>query len=330
MNYQDRVYGEIEISEAVVLNLINSPSIQRLKGVCQHGHFEPYFPNTTFSRFEHSVGVFLLLKKFGAPLKEQIAGLLHDVSHTVFSHVADYVFSDGSGAKQNFQDDELEGFIQRSEIPDILLKYGIDYKEILDDSKFPLKEKELPDLCADRIDYFLREILSTKKGDQKDINDFVSNFKIVDDFWVFKDKETAKKYAYLFVDINNFFWSGIETGVMFKTMGDLIKYAIGKKVIIRDDLFTTDKEVWEKIRNAGKEDKNLALLIDRADNKYVYIEGDKNNYDLYSPCKSRVVDPLFMEKGQLKRVSDIDEDFAEMKIKYSKPKEYYIKFLQKR
>ncbi len=108
MLYKDKIYGQTEISEPVVLELINSPSMQRLKGVSQHGHFEPYFPNTAFSRFEHSLGVFILLKKFGAGLPEQIAGLLRDVSHTAFSHVADYVFSDGSGEKQNFQDDELE------------------------------------------------------------------------------------------------------------------------------------------------------------------------------------------------------------------------------
>ena len=34
----------------------------------------------------------LLIKKLGGSVEEQIAGLLHDVSHTAFSHVIDYVF----------------------------------------------------------------------------------------------------------------------------------------------------------------------------------------------------------------------------------------------
>ena len=33
----------------------------------------------------------MLLAKKGASLTEQIAGLIHDVSHTVFSHVIDRV-----------------------------------------------------------------------------------------------------------------------------------------------------------------------------------------------------------------------------------------------
>jgi len=70
MEYQDRIYGTTEINEPVILDLIKSSSIQRMKGVEQHGYFEPYFPGNAFSRFEHSLGVFILLKNFGAPLLE--------------------------------------------------------------------------------------------------------------------------------------------------------------------------------------------------------------------------------------------------------------------
>ncbi len=330
MKYQDRVYGTVEINEPVILDLIESPSIQRMKGVDQHGYFEPYFPGTAYSRFEHSLGVFILLKRFGATLLEQIAGLLHDVSHTVFSHVADYVFSNGSGAKQNFQDDCFEEFIGNSELPEILKKHGIDYKDILDDSKFPLKEKELPDLCADRIDYFLRELKVTDKASQEEIDEFLDNLKIVDDLWVFKSRETAGKYARLFLEINNWFWSGLETAVMFKTTGDLVKYAVDKKVLTKEDLFTTDEEAWAKIRPATDEDDDLKFLVDRADNKFEYKAQNSEDYDLHTFCKSRVVDPLFLEGGTLKRVSEIDQEFLKVKQKYSKPKEYYIKFLERR
>lgn len=330
MKYRDKIYGEVDINEPVILDLINCPSMQRLKGISQHGHFEPFFPGTVFSRFEHSLGVFVLLKKFNAPLLEQVAGLLHDVSHTVFSHVADYVFYDGSGVHQNFQDDELENFIEKSELPEILKKHGINWKEVLDESKFPLKEKDLPDLCADRIDYFLREAKNLGKATQAEIDGFLHDFTIIDGFWIFKTKELAKKYALLFLDINNFFWSGLETGVMFKTMGELIKYAIDKKIISYEDLFTTDKQVWEKVRSKAKKDEKLALLVERADNKYVYKSSNKNDYDLHALCKSRVVDPLFLDNEKLKRLSEADKSFAELKREYSKPKEHYIKFLERR
>jgi len=330
MKYHDRIYGTIEINEPVILDLIESPSVQRMKGVDQHGYFEPYFPGTAYSRFEHSLGVFILLKKFGASLLEQIAGLIHDVSHTVFSHVADYVYSNGSGEKQNFQDEVFEEFIEKSEIPEFFKKYKINYKDILDDSRFPLKEKELPDLCADRIDYFLRESKVTNKATQKEIDEFVDNFTIIDNLWVFKDKNLAKKYAYLFLEINNWFWSGVESAVMFKSTGDLVKYAIDKKILTKEDLFTTDEAVWAKIRPAVEEDDNLKSLVDRANNKFKYKSYSRDDYDLHALCKSRVVDPLFLEDKILKRVSEIDSEFFKLKEKYSKPKEYYIKFLERK
>lgn len=330
MKYQDKVYGTTKIDEPVILDLIKAPSLQRMKGVDQHGHFEPYFPGTAYSRFEHSLGVFILLKNFGAPLLEQISGLLHDVSHTVFSHVADYVFNDGSGEKQNFQDDCFEEFIEKSEIPEILKKHKIYYKDILNDSKFPLKEKELPELCADRIDYFLRELGGTKKATQKEINEFLDNLTIINNLWVFRDRELAQKYAYLFLEINNWFWSGIETAVMFKTMGELVKHTIKKNILTKEDLFTTDKEVWVKIRSAADKDEDLKLLVDRADNKFEYKLCDEDDYDLHALCKSRVVNPLFLENSNLKRLSEVDSIFFKLKEKYSKPKEYYIKFLERR
>ena len=330
MKYQDRIYGAIQINEPVILDLIESSNLQRMKGIDQHGYFEPYFPGTRYSRFEHSLGVFILLRKFGAPLLEQIAGVLHDVSHTVFSHVADYVFSNGSGEKQTFQDDCFEEFVNRSRIPEILKKYKIDYKTLFDDTKFSLKEKELPDLCADRIDYFLRELRVTNKATQEEIDEFIENLIIINNLWVFKDRNLAKKYAYLFLEINNWFWSGLESAVMFKTSGDLLKYALAKKILIKDDLFTIDEEVLAKIKFATDKDDHLKLLFDRANNKFKFKSSNKNNYDLHSLCKSRVVDPLFLENKKLKRVSEIDPEFLKLKEKYSKPKEYYIKFLERR
>jgi HD superfamily phosphohydrolase len=326
MIYKDRIYGKVNIEEPVILDLIKCPSLQRMKGVDQHGHFEPHFPGTAYNRFEHSLGVYILLKKFGVPLLEQIAGLLHDVSHTVFSHVADYIYGSGSGEEQNFQDKCHQEFIENSEIPKILKKYKINYKEILDDEKFLLKERELPELCADRIDYFLRELCVTKKATLKEIREFINNFVIIDNFWVFRKKDLAKKYTYSFLEMNNWFWSGIQSAVMFKTTAELLKYALKKKIINKNDLFTTDEEVWRKIRPIAKKDKKLKFLIERADNEIKYKLSSKDNYDLYAQSKSRVVDPLFLQGKSLKRVSEIDSKFLKLKKKHSKPKEYYIKF----
>lgn len=125
MNYSDRIYGKFAITEPIVLELIARRPLQRLKGIDQAGYFEPHFPGTSFSRFEHSLGVFLLLRKYGAPLPEQLAGLIHDVSHAAFSHCIDYVFPEGSQKIHSYQDAIFADFVNASEIPGVLKKCSI-------------------------------------------------------------------------------------------------------------------------------------------------------------------------------------------------------------
>ena len=86
----DSIYGE-HIVEGVLEELIVSKPVQRLKGIHQGG--ASYLVNEKWdvTRFDHSIGVMLLIKALGGSLEEQIAGLLHDVSYTAFSHVIDFV-----------------------------------------------------------------------------------------------------------------------------------------------------------------------------------------------------------------------------------------------
>ncbi len=103
MIIKDRVYGIFKVTSPVILELIKSPSLLRLKKIAQYGVPDKYYHLRGYSRYEHSLGVMLLLKKLGASEKEQIAGLLHDISHTAFSHLVDWVLDQGD--KEIFQDD---------------------------------------------------------------------------------------------------------------------------------------------------------------------------------------------------------------------------------
>src|SRR3989344_6307050 len=133
MKYADRVYGNFEIEEPAILGLINSETFQRLKDIDQMGYFEPHFHGTAHSRLEHSIGVYLLLKMYGAPLEEQIAGLIHDVSHSAFSHCIDYVLDAGSEKEHNHQDNIFDEFVRTTQIPEIIKKYGFDPDYIFND-----------------------------------------------------------------------------------------------------------------------------------------------------------------------------------------------------
>ena len=331
MKYKDLIFGNVTISEPVILDLLKTPTLQRLKDIDNAG-YKPLWAKpkgilsqADYSRFSHSVGVYLLLHEYEAPFKEQLAGLLHDVSHSAFSHCIDYVLDSGSQKTHSHQDNIHEHYVKGTEIPGILNRYGFDIDYILNDKNFPLKEKSLPDLCADRLEYSMRGALIFKECTKKQIEYFLKNLTVLDKNWVFKNFRAARKYAKLFARLNTIYYSGVHSAVMFRAVGDYLKYALSKKYITARDLYTTDTAVLKKIAIRLKKDERLRLLYDRLNNK-VPFRNDTKDYDAQVFCKSRVVDPLCLVNGELKRVSQADPYWKEVVEKQSSPKEYFLKF----
>ncbi len=325
MIYSDRIYGKVKIENPAILELIDTPTFQRLRGIQQAGYFEPHFSGAAFSRFEHSLGVFILLKKFGAHLEEQIAGLIHDASHAVFSHCIDYALGAGSEKEQDHQDKIFEKFIRKTEIPAVLKSYRMDLDFILNDKNFPLKEKSLPDLCADRLDYSLRDGFMIKMITLKDVDYFLNNLFIKNNFWVFRNFRGAKKFTNFFLRINRVYYAGLPSALMFRTVGDYLRHALKKKYISEKDLYTTDQKVLKEVNRYLKCDSRLRVLWLRMNNK-VKFKIDPQNFNAHVFCKSRAVNPLFEDKGIIKRISEVDKKWAEVIRKESRPKEYFIKF----
>ena len=136
MRFIDPVYGTEEVTEPVLLELLKTPALERLKHIDQVGFFDGFFKGgTSYTRYEHSVGCLMLLRRFNASLEEQIAGLIHDVSHSAFSHCIDYVLEEGSQTEHSHQDNIFEEYVHSTTIPDILTRYGFDVEYILNEKK---------------------------------------------------------------------------------------------------------------------------------------------------------------------------------------------------
>lgn len=326
MIYTDPIYGTVEIHEPIILDIIQSPTFQRLKGIEQGWYYEPYFPETKkHSRFDHSIGVYLLLKKYWASLEEQISWLIHDVSHGTFSHCLDYVFTQENQKKQDHQDNIFESFIKKTDIADILKQYNLDIDYIIDDTHFPLKETTLPDICADRIDYILRDAFCNWEISSAEIFSLLDHLITKDNTWIFTDLESAKTYAEIFHRTNEKYYSGIESALMHQTVGYCLKHAWEKWYLHMDDFYTTDQQVLDKITAHIATDDQLNIYWQRMNNKIPYTN-DPNDFDYNVFCKSRVVDPLFMDGNDVKKISDIDDERKITVQTKTPPKEYFLKF----
>ena len=82
---------------AFLIEYANVPEMQRLKGIsmvsaCEHTKLIPY--KFFHTRYEHSLGVALIVWHFTKDKKQAIAGLYHDIATPSFSHVVDYLHGD--------------------------------------------------------------------------------------------------------------------------------------------------------------------------------------------------------------------------------------------
>lgn len=303
MKISDVIYGKIEINDPVLVELIDSKPLQRIKKVNQAGT-QLVEPHRTSTRYDHCVGVMILLRKFNASLEEQIGGLLHDVPHTAFSHAADFVFKERES--QGYHERFLEKIVFESEIPGILRKYKIDPEFVTNDENFSLLEQPIPNLCADRIDYILRDMVGDKVYDQKAVDQILSNLVVVGKIFALKEPKIALKFARDFMGQALHSYNGARTLTAFEIMGELIRDCFNKGILVEDDLFTTDDEVLEKIRKS--KDQNIKKLLNLL-NPNLVVEFNDEDYDYETRGKVRYIDPPVKVGKSTKTLTSLMPEF---------------------
>ncbi len=299
MTYTDNIYGTIEIDDPVIVDLINSEPLQRLKDINQYGASFYRFPHLTTNRFEHSVGVYIVLKQLGASLPEQIVGLLHDIPHTAFSHVTDIVFEDVS---QTFHEKFQEKVIFDSDIPAILKRHGLSIWPLLRKSNFHLAERDLPDLCADRIDYFFRDCVVDNQLDLTLAQSIWKDMTVVDGEIVFTDPKLARDCAVYYREANQKLWANPLQSALYFLLATGIKLALEERIVTFDELFTTDKIVYDKMASSGNPQITKLLY----DMEHITIKEDAVDYDYHVKPKVRIVDPWVLTPTGKERISHLD------------------------
>ncbi len=322
MIYTDRIYGKHEIKDKLILDIIKTKEMQRLKGVNQYGSLKYLDPKWNTTRFEHCLGVYLLLKILNASREEQIAGLLHDIPHTAFSHDIDYVFN--KHTSQEYHHDFHEKIVKNSEIAKILKKNNIDVDFILNEENFKLLERPIPDLCADRLDYLMRDAFVCSVIDLKTVKTFFDSFVVKNNEITINNLETAKEAAMVYIKMNATLWTNpLQSGIA-QMFADAVKIAMDQGFVNEDDLFTTDDYLLNKLKNSN--DKKILFKLSLL-NKDSITEGTKQEHDLFIKSKLRYIDPKYIEDDKIKKLSENDEEFAQKLEKFKKTinNGFYIK-----
>lgn len=102
--FKDPVHRYVHVREELIWDLINSPEFQRLRRIKQLGTSYLTFHGGEHSRFNHSLGVYEIMRRILETFEGRIhlseeekvlclcAALLHDIGHGPFSHSFEKVF----------------------------------------------------------------------------------------------------------------------------------------------------------------------------------------------------------------------------------------------
>lgn len=325
------LYGDLTITEPIILEIIQHPVFERLKNIRQYGVTHYAQQEYEYTRYQHSLGVFYLTKKFGAPLEEQVAALLHDISHTVFSHVGDIFFnSNYQTGKTSYQDDIHQWYIEKSGIIEVLKKYGYERVCCLENKNLqPCFDQILPNLCADRIEYNLAGGFIDNLITKEEIFNIINDLYFVNKKWFFKNIITARKFGLLSIKLSELRWGATWDNYVSFNASQAMKQACSLKIIDYNDIhFSTDENVWQKLITS--KDEQIIRSINRIKNyKNSFVICSEELSDIHLIGKFSGTDPLVKVEQSIVPLSSMDDAYKKEfdRVKKIISHGSYIKFV---
>lgn len=311
MNYQDSVYGSQVISEPVLLALMETAALNRLKGILQHGITGLIGLTDKTTRFDHSVGAMLLVRQVSGSLEEQIAALLHDVSHTAFSHVIDYVV-DGHD-DQSYHEEIKEAYLAQTDIPVTLSKFGYDWQNFLHEDDYPILEQPSPRLCADRVDYFLRDAQSLGLATDEEIAFGLDSLVVANGRMALNNQQAAHWFAYTYIQADDKSWANFREVGLYEVTARAIKRALEIGLITEADFMMADAAFWQKLQQSQDAELQDWLSLVSLDTHFAW---DDANPTFRVSTKLRAIDPDVLVDGELRPYSTLNPQFAQHRNHY--------------
>ena len=302
-----------------IIEYANVPDMQRLKGIsmvsaCEHTKLIPY--KFFHTRYEHSLGVALIIWHFTKDKKQTIAGLYHDIATPSFSHVVDYIHGDYE--KQESTEELTKTVIKNSkEIMKLLERDKILLDEIVDYHMYPIADNNSPRLAADRLEYTLSNGLVTQDAFSLEYIDRIyNNLRVLknedgEDEIGFGDINIAEEYLQRATIMWRLFSGNNENNMIMQFWTDILKKMVEEKYITEKDLYKfSEKEIVDKIIKCPNKKISEAFLIFSNSTEVRRSEVEvKDKYCISIKAKKRFTNPLVLinNDGQAKRINEISE-----------------------
>ena len=231
------------------------PVLKRLAGVgllCGTDWTSLYKNRLYYSRLDHSLGVALIVWHFTHDKAQTIAGLLHDISTPVFSHVSD--FRKGDALTQTATEEPTARIIRGdTELGHLLEEDGLTAAQVEDYHIYPIADNEIPQLSADRLEYMFPSGMAldgswTMDEIRRCYNDLVilKNEEGMDELG-FQHVEIAELYCEHFCMIGHILQLN-ENKLALHMLGQIMNLAEKEGILSEEDFMTlSEREVMERL-----------------------------------------------------------------------------------
>ncbi len=297
-----------------IKEFMNTSEMKRLQDVgmncgCEYTDLKEFTLRHSYSRYDHSVGVALIVWHFTHDEKQAIAGLLHDISTPVFAHVIDFLNQDY--LMQESTEDDTHDMIKNSkEINALLEKYDMKIEDVDNYHLYPIADNDAPKLSADRLEYTLGNMYNYGYCELDEIKEIYHNIGVGEN----ENQEIELQFHnenIAFQFLKNAFktfeiYVADSDRYSMQCLADIIRYAIKINVINKNDLYDIESNVIKKIEDNS--DTNKLWQQYKNYSKIIVSHKEPEGYYVKVAAKKRYINPLVNGK----RLTDINEDAEKM------------------
>ena len=192
-----------------------------------------------------------------------------------------------------------------SSLNNILKEHNLDVDKIANYDRFSLLEQPRPYLCADRIDYAIREFKDW--ANPQIVESCSSQLVNHKGRIVFSSEEGALKFSYNYMKLQREHWGGAEWILRWQIFSEVLRYALDKEILQKENFFRDDQFVLDILEASSDEEilKRLFLLENKLNFK---IDDKKPAYVLHK--KFRYIDPSYLDGDRELRLSENNKEYS--------------------
>ena len=295
---------------APLREMAQAPSLQRLRQVgmncgCEYTSVPMFRRPETYHRYEHSLGVALIVWRFTGDLAQTAAGLLHDIATPVFAHVVDFVRGDYL-RQEATEAGTRECIAADAQLVGTLSRYGLTVDDVCDYHRYPIADNDSPRLSADRLEYTLGNIVhygfDTAENAMALYRDLtvLTNEEEMPEIG-FAHEEQAVRFAELSLRCSKLYVSPEDRYAM-QRLSEILRTALAEGVLTPAMLYSTEPEV---IRVMEAHPATARAWRDFRDLRAVRLtrEPAGERQPRIVPAKKRSIDPLIRDMGRVSQVN---------------------------